>query len=51
MDLSSDKKYTISDSEISSSEDGGTHTQIHYEFEEAVNDLGELTKELNLQIY
>ena len=49
MDFSSDKEYTVTASNISSSEDSGTQNQIPSEFDQGVNELVALTKELNLQ--
>ena len=49
MDLSSDKDATIVVNNISSSEDGGTKTNMPYEFDDGVNELGALMKELNIK--
>ena len=49
MDFCSDKEPNIWASNISSSEYGGTPTQIPSVFEDEVNDIGELIKEKNLK--
>ena len=48
MDFSRDKESTIAASNISYSEDVGTQTQISSKFDEWVNEIGKLTKELLL---
>ena len=49
MEFSSEKEATIAARNISSSEDSGTQNHIPPNFDEEMNDIGELTKELNLQ--
>ena len=49
MEFYSDKEATIAASNVSSSEYGGTQNLMPYEFEEGVNDILALVKELNVQ--
>ena len=49
MVVSSDKEATISDNDICRSEDGATKTQIPSMFDEGLNELELLMKELNVQ--